>query len=74
MSRQIGLDASYLSKVLKGKRNPPNNEKKLKYMARLLNLETDLLFLSVGRIPKKYLSKKRIEQLLMFFRELKIQK
>lgn len=72
LAKEVGFDASYLSKVLKGKRNPPHDEKKLRKMSRVLDIETNTLFLSAGRIPKKFLIRKKISRIITFLEELKM--
>ena len=70
LSRQVGLDPSFLSKVLAGKRNPPAEERSLVRIARYLNCDADKLVLSAGRIPKKYQTARNRQKLLELFRQL----
>ncbi|MDD4005160.1 MAG: helix-turn-helix transcriptional regulator [Elusimicrobiaceae bacterium] len=51
LCRRAGTDASYLSKVLAGKRNPPEQAAVLNGLAEALELSPEIIFLSVGRIP-----------------------
>lgn len=51
LARECGIDASYLSKVLKGKRNPPADEEILKKLAGILDLDPVMLIIYTGRIP-----------------------
>ncbi|MFC2091401.1 helix-turn-helix domain-containing protein [Elusimicrobiota bacterium] len=55
LARQTDLDVSFLSKVLSGKRNPPSSEKDINKIARVLQMNSDRLMFSAGRIPKKFL-------------------
>ncbi|MFH1415104.1 MAG: helix-turn-helix transcriptional regulator [Elusimicrobiota bacterium] len=56
LARRSGLDVSFLSKILNGKRNPPSNEKDIKKIAGILGLDQDRLLFAAGRIPS-YLQK-----------------
>jgi len=51
LCRRAGTDASYLSKVLAGKRNPPEQEAVLDGLADALEVSREILHLSVERIP-----------------------
>lgn len=53
-AREAGLDSSFLSKVLSGKRNPPSDEKVIVRLAQKLDIEPDSLIIYAGRIPAKY--------------------
>lgn len=53
-AREAGLDSSFLSKVLSGKRNPPSDEKAIVRLAQKLDLDPDSLVIYAGRIPAKY--------------------
>ena len=53
-AREAGLDSSFLSKVLNGKRNPPSDEKVIVRLAQKLDLNSDSLVIYAGRIPAKY--------------------
>lgn len=70
LSRGVGLDPSFLSKVLAGKRNPPMEERSLVKIARYLNCDADTLVLSAGRIPKKYQTARHRQKFLALFRQL----
>lgn len=70
LSRRVGLDPSFLSKVLAGKRNPPTEERSLVKIARYLNCDADTLVLSAGRIPKKYQTARNRQKFLELFRQL----
>ena len=49
--RAAGIDASYLSKVLQGKRPPPADEKTLIRLAKVLGTDPHTLIISTGMIP-----------------------
>lgn len=51
LCRRSRMDPSLLSKMLAGKRNPPQDEATLSALARALNEPEDGVFLSVGRLP-----------------------
>lgn len=51
LAKEAGLDPSFLSKVLTGKRSPPWDEKILKKIAKILGLDPLRLIVSCGRIP-----------------------
>lgn len=53
-AREAGLDSSFLSKVLSGKRNPPSDERAIVRLAQKLDLDPDSLVIYAGRIPAKY--------------------
>jgi transcriptional regulator with XRE-family HTH domain len=53
-AREAGLDSSFLSKVLSGKRNPPSEEKVIVRLAQKLDIDPDSLIIYAGRIPAKY--------------------
>ena len=54
LCRSIGLDASFFSKVLSGKRNPPAEEKVLRQIAQALELDAPRLIVAAGRIPSEW--------------------
>lgn len=54
ISRIAGMDASFLSKVLSGKRNPPSEEKVIKRLARALGIDYVYLMFLAGRIPSEF--------------------
>ena len=47
------LDSSYLSKILKGKRSPPSDEKTIRKIAEVIGADPDYLTFACGRIPSK---------------------
>jgi transcriptional regulator with XRE-family HTH domain len=51
VARQADIDPSLLAKVLRGERNPPNDEKIVRRLAKVLSVDPCHLLLSVGRIP-----------------------
>lgn len=51
VAREAGLDPSFLSKVLSLKRSPPSEEKCLKKLAEILEINPVLLSISTGMIP-----------------------
>lgn len=53
IAKEIGLDPSFFSKVLSGKRSPPTDDKILKKLAELLNIDPLLLIISTGTIPSE---------------------
>ena len=53
-AREAGLDSSFLSKVLSGKRNPPSDEKVIIRLAQKLDINPDSLVIYAGRIPARY--------------------
>ena len=56
LCRQAGLDPSFLSKVLTGKRNPPAEEDVLRRIAAVLETDAVTLFVAAGRIPTEWKS------------------
>jgi transcriptional regulator with XRE-family HTH domain len=54
LCREAGLDASFFSKVLAGKRNPPSDEAMLRRIAQILGLDAVELIVSAGRIPAEW--------------------
>jgi transcriptional regulator with XRE-family HTH domain len=52
LSRETGIDLSFLSRILSGDRNPPPNSYIIK-IAKLLDLNPDQLIFDAGRIPKR---------------------
>lgn len=52
LCRKIQLDASFFSKVLKGERNPPSDEKTIYKIAQVLELNPIKLLFYAGRIPE----------------------
>lgn len=53
VAREAGLDPSFFSKVLLGKRSPPSDEKVLRKLAKLLRMDPSLLIISTGTIPSE---------------------
>lgn len=51
VAKEIGIDASFFSKVLSSKRSPPTEEKVLRKLAKLLDVDPLLLIISTGTIP-----------------------
>jgi len=51
LARRTGLDPSYISKMLQGKRNPPFNEININKIAEVLDINADVLTIYSGRIP-----------------------
>ena len=49
--RKTGMDPSCFSKVLRGKRPPPDDEKLIRKLAKVLDLDPILLTISAGIIP-----------------------
>ena len=52
--RAVGLDPSFFSKVLAGKRNPPAEEEVLRRVADRLELDAPRLIVAAGRIPREW--------------------
>lgn len=55
LCKNAGLDASLFAKVLKGKRNPPFDEKVITKIARQLDVEPVKLIFYTGHIPEKWM-------------------
>ncbi|MDE1976465.1 MAG: helix-turn-helix transcriptional regulator [Elusimicrobia bacterium] len=51
LCRAVGLDASFFSKVLSGKRSPPGEDAVLRSLAAVLGVDPVRLILSTGRLP-----------------------
>lgn len=51
LARRCGLDASFISKMMQGKRNPPSDENTIKKMAEALSIDPTMLVIYAGRIP-----------------------
>lgn len=51
LCRDAGLDASFFSKVLAGKRSPPSEEEALARLAACLGLDESRLVVAAGRLP-----------------------
>lgn len=54
LCKKAEIDASYLSKVMLGKRNAPDCEETLNKIAAALEIRPEKVFLSVGRVPKDW--------------------
>ena len=54
LARECGLDSSFLSKILSGKRNPPSEEKIIDKISSVIGVDPDYLMFSCGRIPSKW--------------------
>lgn len=52
--REAGLDPSFFSKILSGKRSPPSEEAVLRRIAGILSLDPAELIVSAGRIPSEW--------------------
>jgi len=52
-AKECSLDSSYLSKVLKGKRNPPAEEAAIVKIAKFINMPHEQLMFICGRIPSR---------------------
>jgi len=52
--REVGVDPSFFSKVLSGKRSPPSEEEVLRRIAGRLSLDAAELIVSAGRIPAEW--------------------
>src|SRR5687768_5277141 len=57
VSRHAELDPSFFAKVLRGERNPPDDERVLRRLAEALSVEPVDLLLSVGRLPAEWRAK-----------------
>ena len=51
VAKDAGMDPSFFSKVLSGKRSPPSNEKILARLAKVLGMDPAVLIVSTGLIP-----------------------
>ena len=51
LARECGIDASFISKVIQGKRNPPTDEKIIEKIAAVLLIDPTMLMIYTGRIP-----------------------
>lgn len=51
LARACGVDASFISKVIQGKRNPPSDEKVIKKIASFLSVDPVMLTIYTGKIP-----------------------
>lgn len=75
VAKYSGIDVSYLSRILTGKRNPPYDENVIRKIAKILGIDEDELVFSAGKIPKKYQqyfsSKEDIEKILSLLKNKK---
>lgn len=67
LCRAVDVDPSYFSKVLADKRNPPSEEKVLRRIAEVLEMEAPRLVVAAGRVPEEW---KRILQEDALFRSV----
>ncbi|MFC2062153.1 helix-turn-helix domain-containing protein [Elusimicrobiota bacterium] len=51
LARKTGLDVSFFSKMLSGKRNPPSNEGVIAKIAHLLQVKPEKLIIAAGKVP-----------------------
>lgn len=51
---QAGIDASFFSKILSGKRSPPAEDRVLKKLARIIDVDPVYLIFLTGRIPSEF--------------------
>ena len=51
LARKCGLDASFISKMMQGKRNPPSEENTIIKIAEALAIDPVMLVIYAGRIP-----------------------
>jgi len=56
LCREAGVDPSLMSKILAGKRNPPEDDAVIDSMARSLDLDPVELYVSVDRLPPQWRS------------------
>jgi len=54
-AREVNIDVGFVSKILKGLRSPPQEEKVIKKMAKVLGVDEDYLIFLSGKIPKEYM-------------------
>ena len=54
LCRDVGLDPSFFSKVLAGKRSPPMEEAMLRRIAVALEVDAAELIVAAGRIPEEW--------------------
>ncbi len=52
-AKKCSIDSSYLSKVLKGKRNPPADETTIATIADFIGMSPERLMFICGRIPSR---------------------
>ena len=71
LARRSGLDVSFLSKILNGKRNPPSSEKDIRKIARILELDPGKLVFAAGKIPAEFQEIFNDEQIVNRIMEMK---
>jgi transcriptional regulator with XRE-family HTH domain len=54
LCRAAGVDPSFFSKVLAGRRSPPSDEAMLRRIAEVLEIDAAELIVSAGRIPAEW--------------------
>lgn len=54
VARAAGIDPSFFSKILSGKRSPPSDEKILKRLAKALGADPVYMVFLAGRIPDEF--------------------
>ena len=69
LCRAVGLDPSFFSKVLSGKRSPPGEDAVLRSLAAVLGVDPVRLILSTGRLPAELESLWREPDLGAFARQ-----
>ena len=69
LCREAGLDPSFFSKVLSGKRSPPSEEPVLRRIAQVIGIEAPELIVAAGRIPSEWRALWKDEDL---FREVSL--
>ncbi|NLO92086.1 MAG: helix-turn-helix transcriptional regulator [Elusimicrobia bacterium] len=70
LCRKAGVDPSLMSKILAGKRNPPDDDAVIDSMARSLELDPVELYVSVDRLPPQWRSVGSNPELFEAVREL----
>lgn len=70
LAKGAGIDSSFLSKVLSGKRNPPTEDGVIAKIARILELDGDTLIIFAGRIPRRLQPNLDRDEILSAFRDL----
>jgi len=70
LAKGAGIDSSFLSKVLSGKRNPPTEDAVIAKIARILELDGDTLIIFAGRIPRRFQPNLDRDKILSAFRDL----
>ncbi|MEW6556133.1 MAG: helix-turn-helix transcriptional regulator [Elusimicrobiota bacterium] len=51
LARKCGVDASFISKIIQGQRNPPSDDKTIKKFATALSVDPVMLTIYTGHIP-----------------------